>query len=368
LVLPNKVWDSMNGLLSRILKISAVFTGITVIVATLIAAGIVYLNNPPAAIPQAGGAGNLKIEEGGILYLEIKNGESAFSVGRRLEEAGIIKNRYFWYALSRLEKEYIKTGTYRIQLPASQLAIHAILVAGRQVLLKVTIPEGTTLKKTARILAEAGVCSEDAFLLAAGDPGILETYRIPGGNMEGYLYPDTYFFPLEYPADLVVRSMADAFFRKLAELSPEAPNAGPEETYKKLIIASIVEREYRIDEEAPLMAGVFYNRLRTGMPLQSCATVEYVLTEIQGKPHPGVLLTRDTEIKDPYNTYYSAGLPPGPISSPGSVALKAAFYPAETDCLYFRLVDANTGRHYFSRTFDDHIRAGILYVKGGLSS
>jgi UPF0755 protein len=359
----------MNALFSRILKIFVILAGIVVVISTLIAGGLIYLNNPPRDIPQTGGGG-LRIEDGGVLYMEVKNGESALSVGQRLEDAGIIKNRYFWYALSRLEKEYIKTGTYRIQLPASQLTIHSILVAGRQVLLRVTIPEGTTLKKTARILAEAEICGEEAFLLAAGDPDILNAYKVPGRSMEGYLYPDTYFFPPEYPADLVVRSMADTFFIKLAGLSASLapPPVEPEELYKKLIIASIVEREYRIDEEAPLMAGVFYNRLRIGMALQSCATVEYVITEIQGKPHPDVLFTRDTEIKDPYNTYYYPGLPPGPISSPGSVALRAAFYPAETEYLYFRLVDANAGRHYFSRTFDDHIKAGVLYVKGGVSS
>jgi UPF0755 protein len=111
------------------------------------------------------------------------------------------------------------------------------------------------------------------------------------------------------------------------------------------------------------MAGVFYNRLSIGMALQSCATVEYVITEIQGKPHPELLYTRDTEIRDPYNTYIRPGLPPGPISAPGAVALDAAFHPAESDYLYFRLSDARAGRHYFSKTLDDHIRAGMLYVK-----
>jgi UPF0755 protein len=130
-----------------------------------------------------------------------------------------------------------------------------------------------------------------------------------------------------------------------------------------VIMASIVEREYRIDEEASLMAGVFFNRLGIGMALQSCATVEYVITEIQGRPHPEVLSTRDTEIRDPYNTYIRPGLPPGPICSPGATSLKAAFEPAPSDYLYFRLVEPSSGRHYFSRTFDDHIRAGLLYVK-----
>jgi UPF0755 protein len=130
-----------------------------------------------------------------------------------------------------------------------------------------------------------------------------------------------------------------------------------------VIIASIVEREYRVDEEAALMAGVFYNRLGIGMALQSCATVDYVITEIQGRPHPDVLYTRDIEIRDPYNTYIRPGLPPGPISFPGAVALNAAFFPAASEYLYFRLVDSAAGRHYFSKTLDDHIRAGVLYVK-----
>jgi UPF0755 protein len=129
-------------------------------------------------------------------------------------------------------------------------------------------------------------------------------------------------------------------------------------------LASIVEREYRVDDEAPLMAGVFFNRLQIGMALQSCATVEYVITEIQGRPHPERLFDRDTEIRDPYNTYMNAGLPPGPICSPGMVALNAVFNPAESDYLYFRLIDPAAGRHYFSRTLDDHIQAGVFYVKG----
>jgi UPF0755 protein len=185
--------------------------------------------------------------------------------------------------------------------------------------------------------------------------------------MEGYLFPDTYLFPRDYPAGRVIRTMADNFFLRLAVLSgtggppAELPAA---ELYKGVILASIVEREYRVDDEAPLMAGVFYNRLGIGMALQSCATVEYVITEIQGKPHPETLYTRDTEIRDPYNTYTRPGLPPGPICSPGTTALNAVFNPASSDFLYFRLIDPAAGRHYFSRTLDDHIRAGVFYLKG----
>ena len=183
--------------------------------------------------------------------------------------------------------------------------------------------------------------------------------------MEGYLFPETYLFPLGYPAPKVITAMADTFFSRLDSISPGAAGSmSPSELNRLVILASIVEREYRVSEEAAVMAGVFFNRLKIGMALQSCATVEYVITEIQGRPHPEQLFNRDLEIRDPYNTYLRPGLPPGPISAPGETALRAVFNPAQSDYLYFRLTDQGTGRHYFSRTLDDHIRAGALYVKG----
>jgi UPF0755 protein len=334
----------------------------------LVLAGIMYFNSPPASPPKplerdSRLGERLFIEKDGSLFLEVRSGESAFSVGNRLEEAGIIRSRYFWYLLSRFTKEYIKTGAYRIELPAGQIRIHSLLVSGEQVLVRVTVPEGATLKKTARILEEAGVCGAGAFLSAAASQEILDSYGIPGKTMEGYLFPETYFFPYSFPAERVIIYMTDTFFSRLGEIVPESLTMSNEELFKKVTVASIVEREYRVDEEAALMAGVFYNRLDIGMALQSCATVEYVITELQGRPHPEVLYNRDIEIRDPYNTYLRPGLPPGPISAPGKTALEAAFNPASGAYLYFRLTDPGAGRHYFSRTLDDHIRAGALYVK-----
>jgi UPF0755 protein len=323
----------------------------------------VYCNSPPDNPPEFQ-SDALRIPGDGTAYIEVRNGESAISVGRRLENAGILRTRHFWNLVSRLNPEYIKTGTYRFNIPATQLEIWSVLVSGRQLLIRVTIPEGVTLKKTARILEEAGVCKAEEFLGAASDRRILEEYRIPGKTMEGYLYPDTYLFPADYPAPQVVRTMADTFFQRLEEIYGGVPGLTAEELNDRIIQASIVEREYRVDDEAPVMAGVFYNRLKIGMALQSCATVEYVITEIQGKPHPSALYDRDIQIRDPYNTYIRPGLPPGPVSAPGPAALKAAFYPDSNDYLYFRLTDPAAGRHYFSRTFDEHIRAGVLYVKG----
>ena len=338
------------------LKVFCFFIALGLVAGALLLGAAAYFNMPPE-----------RNSAEDTLLFEVKRGESADSVGRRLEDLGVIRNRYFWYLLFRLDGEYIKAGSYVIGLPASQTEIRSILTAGEQLLVRVTVPEGVTLKKTALILEEAGICGAEDFIGAACSREILDAYAVPGNSMEGYLYPDTYLFPLSYPAAKVVVSMADNFFRHVQAIAGEPGEPGSlsmDELNKRIIIASIVEREYRVPEEAAVMAGVFFNRLKIGMALQSCATVEYIITEIQGRPHPEVLYTRDIEIKDPYNTYLRPGLPPGPISAPGETALKAAFSPEQTDYLYFRLVDPATGKHYFSRTLDDHIRAASLYVKG----
>ncbi|GHT64228.1 hypothetical protein FACS1894110_03480 [Spirochaetia bacterium] len=352
----------MPPIIRRIFKISSIIIGLALLLFASAAGLVLYVNSPPGIAPRSAPDGSLRIEDDGSVTMDVRNGESALSVGKRLEDAGIIRSRYFWYLLARYEKEYIKTGAYRLELPASQVSIYSILVSGKQMLHRVTVPEGVTLKKTARIFEEAGICEAEAFLEAASDREILDRYRIPGKTMEGYLFPDTYLFPQNYPASLVIQTMADNFYLRLEELA--VVQLLPEELFRRVSLASIVEREYRVDDEAPLMAGVFYNRLGIRMALQSCATVEYVITEIQNKPHPEVIYTRDTEIRDPYNTYVNAGLPPGPICSPGLIALNAVFNPVESDYLYFRLIDPAAGRHYFSRTLDDHIQAGVFYVKG----
>lgn len=298
------------------------------------------------------------------LLFEVRPGETATSVGFRLRSAGLIRSTLLWSAFARLDSEPIKAGYYRLEPPLRSLEIWDLLVSGKQLLVRITVPEGFTLKKAAELIEARGVASAADFLAASEDPALVSAYGIPARTMEGFLYPDTYYFPLRYPADRVVRKMADTFFSKLSEVAPK-PLSGysAKELFERVVIASIVEREYRAVDEAGLMAGVFFNRLEINMALQSCATVEYVITEIQGKPHPEVIYNRDLEIRDPYNTYANRGLPPGPISFPGPVSLRAAFNPAPTDYLYFRLVDAEAGRHRFSRTLDEHVEAGVRYVK-----
>jgi len=344
-------------------KFLSAIIAFAMIVLSIVLGIAVYFNSPPKKAPFPVEE-SMRLEKDGDLFIEVREGESAFSIGRRLETAGVIRNRYFWSVLFRLDNDQVKTGFYKFELPASSIKIRSILTGGDQVMVKVTIPEGVTLKKTAGILEDAGICAADKFLAASSSKEILDAYHVPGSTMEGYLFPDTYLFPLGYPASKVVEAMADNFFTRLESIAPEAASMSASELNTRVVIASIVEREYRVPEEAALMAGVFFNRLKIGMALQSCATVVYVITEIQGRQHPEQLFNRDLEIRDPYNTYFRPGLPPGPISAPGETALKAAFYPSASDYLYFRLTDLSTGRHYFSRTLDDHIAAGNLYVKG----
>ncbi len=194
---------------------------------------------------------------------------------------------------------------------------------------------------------------------------LIDKFDLEGYNLEGFLYPDTYLFQKNYPAEKIVSVMVSNFFKHLEEIQPDYRNLDLGTLMDKIILASIVEREYRDPEEAPLMAGVFYNRLthNTPIPLGSCATIVYIITDIQEKEHPEIILYSDLEIESPYNTYINSGLPPGPISNPGEVSLKAAFYPVESDYLYFLLKNAESGQHKFTRTLSEHTTAYNLYIK-----
>ena len=348
----------------KIISFFTAFITILLIVIPLFGTFIMYFNSPVYNTNKyiVNENDGIRRRSDGAFYFEVKRGESSQSVGLRLERAGLIKSRYFWNLLGKLEKDFIKSGTYKLDMPMSQAALYSLLVSGRQTLHRVTIPEGLTLSKMAARFEYEDICSAEDFLNAARNPDIIAEYNIPARSMEGYLFPDTYFFPSSYNAKEVVRTMADNFFRKIKMIDPSVSELTPRQLYEKIIIASIVEREYSIPEEAAIMAGVFYNRLNINMGLQSCATVEYVITEIYGLPHPGFITGADLEIDNRYNTYKWAGLPPGPISAPGEIALTAAFFPEQTDFYYFRLEDTDSGRHIFSRTNEEHNIAGRLWT------
>ncbi|MCL2271068.1 MAG: endolytic transglycosylase MltG, partial [Treponema sp.] len=265
----------MRSIFKRVIRLVAFLVGSALFIGLAAVGGVMYCNAPPPFSPDSVSGEGIALESAGadsiVVRFEVRRGESARSVGQRLAESGIIRNRYFWSLLCRYNKEPIKTGSYRIELPASQIAVHNILVSGKQILMKVTVPEGLTIKKTARLMEEAGICTAEAFIEAASDPDIIERYRIPNASMEGYLYPDTYLFPPEFPATRVIQTMADTFFIRIGEIDERALSMPADELNRLVILASIIEREYQLGEEAPVMAGVFYNRMNIGMALQSCA-------------------------------------------------------------------------------------------------
>lgn len=299
------------------------------------------------------------------LLFTIEKGEAYNSIAERLEKEGVIRSKLFFRLIGRRNDDAsrVKAGTYELSPGMEATDILALFVRGQQKLVRVTIPEGLAITRIAAILAEKGVTGEDAFIRYARSEEAVQRYEVPGESLEGFLYPDTYSFPPEADPVQVTDVMVENFYRRLGEVSPGWKDLETPELYRRLIMASIVEREYRVALEAPLIASVFYNRLGVNMGLGSCATVEYIITEIQGRPHPEYLTYRDLEIESDYNTYLWAGLPPGPISNPGAVALDAAFNPADTDYWYFLLKDPATGEHYFSEDSSEHNQAKRLYLK-----
>jgi UPF0755 protein len=316
-----------------------------------------WLDRPPSA----------RTGQEPVLFV-VQPGSTGSQVAYNLKKAGLIRSASSFIIGLRLSGRAgsIKAGTYEIGPGMGSRDIADMMVEGRQAVRRLTLPEGLTLKGVARELEGSGICESEDFLAAARDRAVLDEYGIDFQDAQGYLFPDTYAFPLGTDATTILRVLLDRFFSEIRRNFPEAADLPSGELGRRIILASIIEREYRLAEEAPRMASVFYNRLKIGMALQSCATVVYIITDIQGRPHPSELSIRDLEIQNPYNTYLHPGLPPGPISNPGLVALKAAFAPEKTDFLYFRLTDPERGSHTFSRSLEAHNQAGYA-VKGGVS-
>ncbi len=298
--------------------------------------------------------------------IEVPSGAGVKSVASMLAEKKLIRSGNAFYlavrcpfVIFRFDKPVIKSGVYTVKSSMSVKDIISLLDSGEQEFIRTVIPEGLTMRKIAFVLEDSGVCPAESFLDSCRSESLLAEYGIPGESFEGFLFPDTYFFTPSMKAESVVRLMVENFFDHV-KLIP-GYETSPADFYETLVLASIVEREYQVESEAPLIASVFKNRIKAGVGLYSCATVEYIITEIQLRPHPEVITYEDTQIDSPYNTYKWAALPPGPISNPGSVALSAAANAPDTDYFYFVLLGDGTGGHRFSRTQSEHERAIISY-------
>lgn len=293
-----------------------------------------------------------------VSYLvKIPVGVGGKYIANDLEQNKIIRSKIAFYLYLRVRNPLIKAGVYPVSSDMSVKQIVDIFVEGKQSQITVAIPEGLTMRRIGLLLEKNAVISKDDFLKACRDKDLLEKYSLHADNFEGFLFPDTYNFTPQMDGDDVVSIMVDNFFNK-AKSIVGLQNVSSDRLYYILTLASIVEREYRVADEAPLIASVFSNRLRRNIGLYSCATVEYIITEINNLPHPDVITYTDLKIDSPYNTYLYAGLPPTPISNPGLVALKAAANPPKTNFYYFRLVDSEKGSHYFSTDFEEHTEVG----------
>lgn len=310
--------------------------------------------------------------------IEVSNGDSVKKISLILKEKGIIKNDKLFYIFasrsnlmkyfSKVQAEYelygfvLKSGIYNLKPSMHVQEIYNQLSSGRQEYISVSIPEGFTMRQIGELLEEKGVCSKDDFLEICRDTNFLVSQKISMESAEGFLFPDTYYFVPDSGARVAAEIMIDNFFGKIQTLI-DLNSITQNELNDIVVLSSIVEREYRVKEEAPLIASVFKNRLRRDIGLYSCATVVYILTEIEGRPHPSRILIEDTKIDNPYNTYKWAGLPPGAISNPGLTALDAVINAPKTSYYFFQVKDAAKGTHVFTSTFDEHVENHNLSAK-----
>ena len=300
--------------------------------------------------------------EAGRPYLyQVRYGSGFYEVAEDLSRAGVIRSIRFFKFLGKARdvSSRIKAGYYHLDSGMSAGAILDALVAGKVYSVRVTVPEGKDNRSVARIIAATGLVTEQDFLAAADDAKILEANGLGAAlpaakSTEGFLFPDTYMIPWGSSAGEIVAMMLGNFRHQAGAELLEQMVQSPIGLYKTIILASIVEREAASSAERPSIAGVFANRVRIGMKLESCATIQYILGEVKQ-----TLLWSDLKRESPYNTYIHAGYPAGPIANPGLASIRAAANPEAHEYLYF--VSRNDGTHVFSKTLAEHNRAAREY-------
>jgi UPF0755 protein len=307
-----------------------------------------------------------RIAEGApAVRLVVAPGASADAIARQLHALGLVHHPLVFRALARKRGAggRLKAGEYLFSGPLSVEGILEALLRGDVVRRDFTIPEGRSLDDVAALVVGEGLDLQ-AFLEAARDPAPVRDLDPAAGDLEGYLFPDTYDVPQSPEAPRVlVRRMTQRFREvMLPELARVAERGLT--VRQVVILASIVELETAQASERPRIAAVFLNRLEKGMPLQTDPSIIYALKKA-GR-WDGNIRKRDLDIDSPYNTYRRPGLPPGPLGSPGRDAIQAVLEPAETRELYF--VSRNDGTHEFSETLSAHNRAVDRYQRRRASS
>ena len=290
--------------------------------------------------------------------VNIFTGTNFHEISGVLEENGIIRDRRSFYLLARFENAIpkVKAGEYELNTSMTPSAILEKLVRGDVIKYPVTIPEGFNIYQIGEILDQAKVCSKEIFLEKTKDRYFIDAMDLDGDSLEGYLFPDTYNFPKGFGEEQVILQMVARFKMVYASLSKRAEQLGLSRR-DVVILASMVEKEARDDQDRRLISAVFHNRLNRGMALQSDPTAIYDLK----KRKPERITRQDLLRKSPYNTYQILGLPKGPIANPGLRSLQAVLYPADVNYLYF--VSKNNRTHHFSSTLQEHNRAVARYQR-----
>jgi peptidoglycan lytic transglycosylase G len=249
----------------------------------------------------------------------------------------------------------VHAGVYEFPAGASEWTVLGMLAHGKKAALRFTVPEGLTIQEVAALAAERLGIPEDSFVAAARDgkaASALLGMQVP--SFEGFLRPETYILSADVTAKDLVRIMAEGFLASWQPAWDRRLDTLKMSRLELVTLASIVEGEARADEEREIIAGVYRNRLRIGMALQADPTVQYAISLKRGR-RKSRLFEKDYQFNSPYNTYLNPGLPPGPVNSPSRRSIEASLYPADVRYLYF--VAGPDGRHIFSRTYSEHLRA-----------
>jgi len=287
-------------------------------------------------------------------HFEIKKGDYPSKILKSLKKEKIIscdKILYIYLLVLKNDRK-IKAGEYLIEPRMRAIDMIKNFIKGKTKEIKITLKEGWTIFDYAKELSQKGICSYDDFLL--------EVRNVPkwidAKNLEGFLYPDTYFFKRDTDAKEVALKLYKNFLEKTKDLRLELQKKDLK-PLEWVTLGSIVEKEAKFEEEKPKIAGVYLNRLKIKMKLEADPTILYAmrLAGIENK----ILLKKDLNFQSEYNTYLNFGLPPGPICNPSLSSLKAVLYPEKHNFYYF--VSKGDGSHFFSTNLKDHIKAIQLY-------
>jgi UPF0755 protein len=280
----------------------------------------------------------------------VNNGDTFGKINHRLSQEGIVSNPrvFHHYAKYKGVLTKFRAGSYTIPRGAKMSDVLDTLVHGQPNLTSITIPEGKNMYEIAKLVANSGITTEEEFLKAVQHPQVIAKLEIQANSLEGYLYPETYKFAPNTPAADVAKAMIDLFKKKTEDIDWNHPFLNK---HQVVILASVVEKETGAKTERPAIAGVFTNRLKKRMRLESDPTTIYGIWS----RYKGNIRKDDLLEMTPYNTYKVPALPAGPISNPSLEAIRAVLNPQNNDYLFF--VSKGDGTHVFTRTYQDHVEA-----------